>query len=60
MSEFCYIGINPDGSARALCVDDPKFKSDTAKTVAEWIEMGRSVVRLPYGEAIARLKSDNT
>lgn len=57
--EFSYIGINADGLAVALCVDDPKFKKDTAKTVAAWIRMGRSIVRLPDHEAIARLKSDH-
>jgi hypothetical protein len=56
--DFSYVGINPDGLARAIVHDDPAFKRDTAELIAEWIVMGRSIERLPSDDAIARLKKD--
>lgn len=52
-----YIGVNKDGQARAIVFDDPGYESDTAKIVAEWITMGRTVERLPVKEAAARITS---
>lgn len=49
---FCYVGFNAAGEARAFVRDDPKFASDTAERVAEWIKDGRTVQRLPWGEAV--------
>lgn len=57
-TDYAYIGINADGLARAICHDDPQYKRDTAKTVAEWIRMGRTIERLPVDDACARLRKD--
>ena len=43
-----YIGINEHGECVAICVDDPAWKKDTAKTIAGWIKEGRTVQRLPH------------
>jgi hypothetical protein len=58
MSGHAYIGINENGLARAIVYDDPKWKKDTAKTIAEWIKMGRTIERLPVAEACDRLRRD--
>lgn len=39
----------------AMCVDDPKWASDTAQTVAEWIKDGHEVARVSLEEARAGL-----
>lgn len=53
---FCYVGFNAAGKARAFVRDDPKFRADTAKTVAEWIKEGRTVRRMPWDEMYAAMK----
>jgi hypothetical protein len=57
-NEFNYIGINQDDLAVALVVDDPKYKKETAKTIAQWIRQGLSITRMPHEDSIARLKAD--
>lgn len=44
---FCFIGIEP-GKIGACCAvaDMPKFKSDTDKTIAEWVRDGLTVERV--------------
>lgn len=56
--EYAYIGINENGLARAIVFDDPKYKRDTAKTIAEWIRRGRTIERLPVEQATERLRRD--
>lgn len=53
-----YIGVNQQGQARAIVCDDAGYEKDTAKLVAEWITMGRTVERLPIEEAKARLNPE--
>lgn len=60
MSEmFTYVGINEQGLVRAACIDDPRCKRDTAKTIAEWIRMGITIERLPHKVACERLRKDS-
>jgi hypothetical protein len=42
----CYIGSYACGCAVAAVVDDPQFKKDTAKRIAEWVRNGMTVERL--------------
>lgn len=44
----CYVAADPaqPGSAWAAVVDDPKFASDNAKHVAEWMRKGATVERV--------------
>jgi hypothetical protein len=52
---FAYVGINAAGSVRAVVIDDPKFKASTAKLLAEWVMMGRTVERMDIAEAHRRM-----
>lgn len=52
---FAYIGVNEAGSVRAIVIDDPKYKKDTAKLIAEWVTMGRTVERVDLAEAHRRM-----
>jgi hypothetical protein len=58
LATHAYIGINAEGKMRAIVFDDPAYKKDTAKRVAEWIKMGRTVERLPAQEACDRMRAD--
>jgi hypothetical protein len=55
-NDFAYIGVK-DGSVRAIVFDDAGYEKDTAKLVAEWITMGRTVERLPRAEALKRTRA---
>jgi len=54
---FAYIGVNKAGSARAICRDDPGEEKSTARIVAGWIKMGRTVERLPMEDAMRRIEA---
>ncbi len=41
----CYIGRYACGCAVTAVVDDPTYKKDTAKCIAQWIRDGMSVER---------------
>jgi hypothetical protein len=56
-NDFLYVGIK-DGTIRAFVVDDPKYPKDSAKLVAEWIRMGRTVERMDRKVALARIKAE--
>lgn len=56
-ADFSYVGFNASGDAVAVCVDNPRFQKDTAKTVASWIRMGRTVSRLEHHAACALLEN---
>jgi hypothetical protein len=43
---FMYIARKECGRVAALCWDEPKFRKDTAKTVADYIRRGLAVERL--------------
>lgn len=58
MTDFSYLGINEKGDAVAIVIDDPRFKKDTARTIAQWIKDGRTVERHEHHAACARLKAD--
>lgn len=49
MPEFAYIAKKKSqpGAAYAVCVDDLRFKKETAEVVAEWITEGAIVERVP-------------
>jgi hypothetical protein len=55
MAEFAYIGVNKFGSVRAFVMDDPGCEKETATLVAEWIEMGRTIERIPADELQSRM-----
>jgi hypothetical protein len=53
-----YIGINKQGEVRAFVTDDPGDEHDTAKLVAEWIRMGRTVERVTVEEMHRRMNPE--
>lgn len=55
---FAYIGINKDGTVRAICRDERGEEKSTAKIVAEWIIMGRTIERHSMDVAMDRFKAD--
>jgi hypothetical protein len=57
-SDFAYIGVK-DGTIRAIVADDPQYAKDTAKLVAEWIEMGRSIERVRWSDGVKRMKAEH-
>lgn len=56
MSTHAYIGRKPCGCVVALVVDEPRWKRDTAKTVARYVLDGYAVERLTVAEATAALR----
>jgi hypothetical protein len=55
---FSYLGLNEDGLAVAIGIDDPEDKEGTAEIVGEFVKDGLSILRLPHKEALERLKRD--
>ena len=51
----CYIGIKACGCYVAVVFDDPRFKKDTAETVAEFIKEGYRVESRVWSEVQARV-----
>jgi predicted regulator of Ras-like GTPase activity (Roadblock/LC7/MglB family) len=52
-----YVGIK-DGTVRAIVVDDTRDADQTAKLVADWIKMGRTIERMPLHQAVERIKRE--
>jgi hypothetical protein len=46
----CYVGIKECGCMVAVVFDDPRFRKDTAKTVAEFIKSGYRVENKIWSE----------
>lgn len=53
-----YVAANPaqPGAAWAACVDDPRWKEDTAKNICEWVRKGATVMRVTPEVAREMLK----
>ncbi len=49
-----YIGTKPCGCRIAFCIDDPQFVNDTAEAVAEFIQSGLTITRVPISECIIK------
>ena len=47
--EMCYVAADPSqpGAAWAAMADIPEHIKDTAKTIAEWVQEGAHVMRVP-------------
>lgn len=39
-----------DGFVVAVCVDDPKWKKDTARSIAEWVRKGCTIERMTHSQ----------
>lgn len=51
MSVMVYVAVDPtDGTTVGICVDEPKYKKQTAKDVAGWIRGGYSIRHMPLEE----------
>jgi len=59
MSEatHAYIGLNAEGSVRAIVSDDAGEEPDTTRRIEEWKAMGRTIERLPVAEAWQRFRT---
>lgn len=55
---YAYVGIK-DGTIRAIVFDDTRYPDDTARLVADWIKIGRTVERLPLSDAVSRMKAEH-
>lgn len=54
LSDYDYLAFSSEGEAVAICVDD----KHAARSVKEWMDMGRTIQRLPHKEACAILRAD--
>lgn len=50
MANNFYIARKPCGCTVAACVDEPEYRKENAKTIAEWIKKGYEVLRFSEGE----------
>lgn len=57
-AEFSYLGIDENGEARVIMMDDQNDRKWTAREVANLIRDGYGVIRLPHKEACDRFKAD--
>lgn len=57
MTDMVYVAEdrNQPGAAYAICVDQPQWASDTAKTIAEWAKEGAIVKHCTRAEGLAML-----
>lgn len=53
--DYVYIAVKPCGHAGGMCVDEPEYKEDCARNVADWIRQGYAVNRVSRAEGIAKL-----
>lgn len=42
---MCYVGLRECGCIRAVAVDSPQYKKETAKAVASWMKRGLIIER---------------
>ena len=56
MNTHAYIGRKECGCVVAAVVDDPKYKKDTAQSVAEFLEGGLTIERVTLDETRELLK----
>lgn len=42
---MCYVGLRECGCIRAVAVDSPQYKKETAKAVASWMKRGLTIER---------------
>jgi len=56
VKEAVYIGLCEHGKARAIVVDDPRWRTDTAEFVAEMVKDGLTVKRVEGAEGRAAIQ----